>query len=176
MVPKSAISFEPALLHPRVFSHEVAMRSFVSTTFLVMVFAAPALSDQQQQLRESLDKLREIAVQQGNTSLLASFAMTDFAEAAGYVAACDGGSHEAQLSDMAERYATWRFPSLTDGLSGRRSDEAKRQLATANLTYTARRLSTLREGCDGGMLMVQRTGLGVTSDVFDQYLELPPAD
>ena len=152
------------------------MRALVSALMLTVVLASPVFSDQQQQLRDNLDKLREIAVQQGNTSLLASFAMSDFAEAAGYVAACDGSDHEAQLSEMAERYAAWRFPSLTDGLSGRRSGEAKRQLAGINLTYTARKLSTLRAGCDRSMLMVQLAGLDVTSGIFDQYLELPPAD
>lgn len=152
------------------------MRVFAYAAIFAAVLTTQAFADQQQQLRDNLDKLREIAVEQGNTSLLASFALSDYAEAAGYVAACDGGSHEAQLSDMSKRYAEWRHSSLSDAISGKRSDEAERQFASANLTYSARRLATLRTGCDRSMLMVHRTGLEVTSSVFDQYLEMEYAD
>lgn len=77
-------------------------------------------------------------------------AMNQYAEVAGKVEACThGGTHH--IDDLAERIAAWRFPGWWDGLSGTRSDYAKKINGIANSHY----LSTLVEPCPGVPAMYQ---------------------
>lgn len=118
-----------------------------------------------------LQRLRDHAEETGDTRMLASFALDDYADAAGFVDGCTGSDHEGEISKMAYRFAKWAEPGIWPSISGSRSDLAAKTERMADLGYSASKLDAVKNGCDRPMLATQRRGLKVQSDVFDRYLE-----
>ena len=133
------------------------------------VLASPALGD----FSDDLKAMRQSAIERGDVVMLASFVITDYAEAAGYSEACGGDDKTASLERMSANYAKWAKPGFFDYIFGKRGKLRDRTLSSANLAYDTANYLARKKGCDRAMTLVQRKGMKTSQIAFNEYLSKP---
>lgn len=150
---------------------------FAVLPFALLAFVGGAFAnDELDELESILKELRQRAVETGDTSSLADFALGDFAKAAGYVDGCRYGDRQSDIRDMADKYGAWSKPGFFSSINGAQTEAADRAFASANLKYSVAKVSALSEGCDRMMITVQEMGVRTHAQIFDQLLSGEPTE
>lgn len=136
--------------------------------------ATTSLADQTADLEKMMAEMRARASEAGDVVALADYALKDFAEAQGFVDACDRSDSNDAIREMADRYGEWSKPGIWSWLTGAQSGAADSAYSFASLRYSTARLSAVREGCPRLSVSVQRMAVDTHKQIFDGYLALRP--